>query len=164
MFSLKSNKTAYFVGLNVLIGIILFTNTHYAFSKEYVVKAVGMKWKPEILVINKGDSVKFTGMMGHDTQSMVELSPQGYAGWKSNMGEEGFTVNFDEKGVYFHKCNPHINAGMFGAILVSKDIPQDEFDRLSANSKALGIGGPAVRKIFKKVESKINNRIAAKVN
>ena len=60
-----------------------------------------MKWKPEILVINKGDSVKFIGMMGHDTQSMVELSPQGYAGWKSNMGEEGFTVNFDEKGVYF---------------------------------------------------------------
>lgn len=164
MFSLISNKTSYFAKFTIVFGILLFTNTQTAFSKEYVVKAVGMKWKPEILVIEKGDSVRFIGMMGHDTQSMKELSPKGYLGWKSNMGEEGFVVNFDEKGVYFHKCNPHVNAGMFGAILVSKDIPQDEFDRLSANTKALGIGGPAVRKIFKKVETKINNRMAAKVD
>mgnify|MGYP001391602799 CR=1 FL=1 len=161
MVSLKSNKTPYLVGLNILLGIILFSSTQHAFSKEHTVKAVGMKWKPEILVINKGDSVKFVGMIGHDTQSMEELSPQGYTGWKSNIGEEGFIVNFDEKGVYFHKCNPHVNAGMFGAILVSRDIPQDEFKRLSINTKAIGIGGPAVRKIFKKVEKKINSRVVA---
>ena len=53
------------------------------------------------------------------------------------MGEEGFVVNFDAKGIYFHKCNPHVNAGMFGAILVGKDIPQEEFERLSANTKEL---------------------------
>lgn len=164
MFSSMQNKTFNFVGLNIFLGLILFTTVPYASSKEHVVKAVGMKWKPEIVVINKGDSVKFLGMMGHDTQSMEELTPQDFVGWKSNMGEEGFTVKFDAKGIYFHKCNPHVNAGMFGAILVSRDIPQEEFERLSASTKALGIGGPAVRKIFKKVEAKINNRILAKAN
>ena len=164
MFSSTKDKTFNFAGLNIFLGLILFTITQYASSKEHIVKAVGMQWKPEILVMNKGDSVKFIGMMGHDTQSMEELTPQEFVGWKSNMGEEGFTVKFDAKGIYFHNCNPHVNAGMFGAILVSKDIPQEEFERLSANTKALGIGGPAVRKIFKKVEAKINNRIAAKTN
>mgnify|MGYP001218257428 FL=1 len=164
MFLPISDRKFNLVGLKMFLGLILFTTAQYASSKEHVVKAVGMKWKPEILVINKGDSVKFIGMMGHDTQSMEELTPQDFVGWKSNMGEEGFTVKFNSKGIYFHKCNPHVNAGMFGAILVSKDIPQKEFERISTNTKALGIGGPAVRKIFKKVEAKINNRIVAKAN
>ena len=92
---------------------------------------------------------------------MEELTPQEFVGWKSNMGEEGFTVKFNAR-IYFHKCNPHVNAGMFGAILY-KDIPQEEFERLSANTKTLGIGGKTVRKSLK-VEAKINNRIAAKTN
>ena len=67
MFSSISDKTYNFIKLNIFLALILFTTTQYVSSKEHVVKAVGMKWKPEILVINKGDSVKFIGMMGHDT-------------------------------------------------------------------------------------------------
>ena len=100
-------------------------------------------------------------MMGHDTQSMTELTPPGYIGWKSQMGDEGFTVKFEKKGVYFHKCNPHVNAGMFGAILVTTELSLDEFDRLSTKSKELGIGGPAVRKIFKRVAAKTKRTLAA---
>lgn len=136
--------------------------TQHCLSQEHIIKAVGMKWKPEVLVINPGDSVKFVNMMGHDTQSMDSLTPLDYVGWRSTIGEEDFTIKFMEKGIYFHKCNPHVNAGMFGAILVSTEVSQGEFDRLSANAKALGIGGPAVRKIFKRVSKKVNNAILAK--
>ena len=64
MFSSITDKTSNLVGLNIILGLILFTATQYVSSKEHVVKAVGMKWKPEILLINNGDSVKFIGMMG----------------------------------------------------------------------------------------------------
>lgn len=162
MFFSLSGKISRIIKIKLLFAIILATSAQQCLSKEHVIKAVGMKWKPELLVINPGDSVKFVDMMGHDTQSMGTLTPLDYGGWKSTMGEENFTIEFDEKGIYFHKCNPHVNAGMFGAILVSTEISESEFNRLSVNAKELGIGGPAVRKIFKRVSKKINNKVVAK--
>ncbi len=161
MFFSNSTRVKYFISVNILLGILLASNSQNSIGLEHVVKAVGMKWKPEILVVQPGDSVKFINMMGHDTQSMTELTPPGYIGWKSQMGDEGFTVKFEKKGVYFHKCNPHVNAGMFGAILVTTELSLDEFDRLSTKSKELGIGGPAVRKIFKRVAAKTKRTLAA---
>ena len=98
MFFSNSTRVKYFISVNIFLGILLASNSQNSIGLEHVVKAVGMKWKPEILVVQPGDSVKFINMMGHDTQSMTELTPPGYIGWKSQMGDEGFTVKFEKKG------------------------------------------------------------------
>ena len=112
-----------------------------------------MEWKPLITFVQPGDKIKFTEMVGHDTESIKGMIPLDTESWKSKMGEEGFTVILESDGLYLYRCNPHVAVGMFGAIVVGdKESTPVNLSEVSSNLKKVRIGKNAVRKILKKIE------------
>ena len=141
--------------------MFLFILSAETFSSEHVVKGVGMEWKPSVTFAKPGDRIKFTGMIGHDSESIESMLPSGAQKWKSKMGEEGFTVTLDKEGLYIYKCNPHVAVGMFGAIVVGEPthIPNN-FDEVEENLAKVRIGKSAVKKVLGKVERAVKSKSA----
>ena len=141
--------------------IFLFILSFEVFSSEHVVKGVGMEWKPSVTFAKPGDRIKFTGMIGHDSESIENMLPSGAKKWKSKMGEEDFTVTLDKEGLYIYKCNPHVAVGMFGAIVVGEPtrIP-DNFEKVVENLAKIRIGKNAVKKVLGRVERAVKSKLA----
>ena len=68
--------------------IFLFFLSSETFSGEHVVKGVGMEWKPSVTFAKTGDLIKFTGMIGHDSESIDGMLPSGAQNWKSKWGRK----------------------------------------------------------------------------
>ncbi len=94
-------------------------------AAEYTINAVVTSWAPQILYVQPGDTVKWAQMAGHDTETIPGMLPAGAAPWKAQMGEDGFTVRLIQEGVYLYRCNPHMTAGMVGAIVVGEGAPKN---------------------------------------
>mgnify|MGYP002870298647 CR=1 FL=1 len=140
-----------------ILTFMLFTCITFSLSAEnHIIKAKGMKWKPEVLKINVGDSVKFANMIGHDTETISALIPADQEGWKSSLGDEGFSVKLEKQGVYIYKCNPHVIGGMFGAIIVGSE-SENSLAAHELNIKQVGPGRAYVRKLLKKVRKTISS-------
>lgn len=79
-----------------------------------------MQFDPAFLKIEPGDSVKFVATdKGHNSESILEMIPEGAETWKGKMNEE-VTVTFDVEGIYGYKCQPHFALGMVGIIQVGE--------------------------------------------
>lgn len=77
-----------------------------------------MQFDPAFLKIEPGDSVKFVPTdKGHNSESILDMLPEGAETWKGKMNEE-VTVTFDVEGIYGYKCQPHFALGMVGVIQV----------------------------------------------
>lgn len=77
-----------------------------------------MQFDPAFLKIEPGDSVKFVAAdKGHNSESILEMIPEGAETWKGKINEE-ITVTFDVEGIYGYKCTPHFGLGMVGIIQV----------------------------------------------
>jgi pseudoazurin len=102
-----------------------------AMAEEHVIAAAATSFKPMHLFIKPGDTVKWTNMTIHDSESMEGLIPEGAEHWKGKIGQ-GIAVTLDVEGVYIYKCNPHYPLGMVGAIIVGE---ANNMDQLDANAK-----------------------------
>ena len=88
-------------------------------AEEHVVNAAAREFKPAIIYIQPGDSVKFINMTSHN--SVTYLIPEGGTGW----GEKGklassslITPALNTEGIYGYVCEPHIGFGMVGVVVV----------------------------------------------
>ena len=86
---------------------------------------VYMDFSPEDLTIAAGDCVEF---VMSNTHNAVEISQESYessppsgtpldGGFQVNFGET-LEVQFDDPGVHYYVCQPHISMGMLGTITV----------------------------------------------
>jgi pseudoazurin len=132
------------------MGLILASST--AFSEEVVVNARVTQWDPMVVFIKPGDSVSWTNMAGHNSESIPELSPEGGDSWQSKMGEN-VTQTFTKEGIYIYKCAPHISEGMVGAIVVGEGKPAN-LDAVYASPENKGMIGRTLRKVKKELEAK----------
>ena len=119
-----------------------------AIAEEHVVAAGATNFNPLHLFVKPGDTVKWTNMTIHDTQSMEGLIPEGAEHWKSNIGQE-LAITVDAEGVYIYKCNPHYANGMVGAIIVGE---ANNMDQIEANAKGREKG--VIFKLKKKLAAK----------
>lgn len=79
-----------------------------------------MQFDPAFLKIAPGDSVKFVPTdKGHNSESILEMIPEGAETWKGKINEE-ITVTFDVEGIFGYKCQPHFGLGMVGLIQVGE--------------------------------------------
>ncbi len=114
-----------------LAAVSVLLLTFNANAEEHVIAAGATNFNPLHLFIKPGDTVKWTNMTIHDTQSMDGLIPEGAEPWKSNIGQE-LAITLDKEGVYIYKCNPHYPNGMVGAIIVGE---ANNMDQIESNAK-----------------------------
>lgn len=119
---------------------------------QHIVKGVVTQWAPLVLFVNPGDQIVFRQMVGHDSETIDGMIPEGAKTWKSKMGAEGFAVSPDVPGIYMYKCNPHVSLGMIGAIAVG-DPPYANLDAIEAHPLNKGMIGRAIRKLKQALES-----------
>jgi pseudoazurin len=117
-------------------------------AEDHVITAGATNFTPLHLFVQPGDTVKWTNMTIHDTQSMDGLIPEGAEAWKSNIGQQ-YEVTLDKEGVYIYLCNPHFPNGMVGAIIVGE---ASNMDQIQANAKGREKG--VIFKLKKKLDAK----------
>ena len=75
-------------------------------------------FEPKLLRIAPGDRVRFDVVdLGHGTQSIPGMVPEGGTTWRSGIGRET-EVGFEVEGVYGYLCRAHYSMGMVGLIVV----------------------------------------------
>lgn len=126
--------------------LVLFVSLNVV-AEEHVVSAGATNFNPLHLFIKPGDTVTWTNMTIHDTQSMEGLIPEGAEHWKSNIGQE-LAVTLDTEGVYIYKCNPHFANGMVAAIIVGEANNMEQLDN-NAKGREKGV----ILKLKKKFET-----------
>ena len=100
-----------------LLSIFALLIPSFAFATDHTVNAEARAFKPDIIYIQAGDTVKFINMTSHNSVSY--LHPEG-AGW----GERGkglgknLQIKLEQEGVYGYVCDPHIGFGMVGVVVV----------------------------------------------
>ncbi len=119
-----------------------------AMAEEHVIASGATNFNPMHLFIKPGDTVKWTNMTIHNSESMEGLIPAGAEPWKGNIGQE-IAVTLDKEGVYIYKCFPHFANGMVGAIIVGE---ASNLNQIENNAKGREKG----------VIFKLKNKLAAK--
>lgn len=108
-----------------------------AIAEEHIISAGATNFSPMHLFVKPGDTVRWTQMTIHDTQSMDGLIPEGAEAWKSNIGQE-LQITMSTEGVYIYKCNPHFANGMAGAIIVGEANNMNQIDN-NAKGREKGV-------------------------
>lgn len=98
--------------------------TQPAWAENHVVEmldqddGVTMLFKPMYLKVQAGDSITFKPV--HKTHFVkLMTAPAGVSKFTSKEDEE-YTVTFDQPGMYFYVCPPHMMMAMIGAIQVGE--------------------------------------------
>ena len=123
-----------------------------ATAEEHVVEGVVTQWRPLVTFAQPGDTLRFKGMTGHDTETIEGMFPEGAEGWKSQLGEEGYNVNLKDEGVYVFKCNPHISTGMVGVVVVGSERPPANLAALEEKLPNVKVGRNMVNRALKKLK------------
>ena len=144
--------------LKFLLFSFFFCWTQLIFSAEHTVKGVVTKWKPMVTFAQPGDTIRFIGMIGHNTVTIEGMIPDGAKGWESKYGEEGYTVTVNEEGAYIFKCTPHITTGMVGAIVVGDTLPPTNLAIVDKSVSKVTIGKSMVKRTIKKMKTAIAGR------
>jgi len=116
-----------------------------AASKNHTVTAQGLIYSPLVVTIAPGDSVSWTNMSTHNTESIEGLIPEGAEMWMSKMSDN-YSRTFTVEGIYVYKCTPHFGAGMGGAIIVGNPVNLEEL-------KNFGAKGATRRLVNKAIEA-----------
>ena len=90
-----------------------------AMAADHSVQAQGMKFSPMIITIEPGDTVSWENMSTHNVHMMEGLIPEGAEDFVSPMSED-VSHTFENEGIHIYQCDPHIGAGMGGAVIVGK--------------------------------------------
>ncbi|MGR8921415.1 MAG: plastocyanin/azurin family copper-binding protein [Gammaproteobacteria bacterium] len=121
-----------------------------ASAEEHIVQGVVTQWKPLVTFAQPGDTLRFTGMTGHDTETIEGMFPEGGTAWKSQLGQEGFSVTLDAEGMWVYKCNPHITTGMVGVVVVGDARPPANMAALEEALPDVKVGRNMVNRALKK--------------
>lgn len=111
----------------------------------HTVTAQGLQYSPLVVRIALGDTVSWTNMSTHNTESLEGLIPQGAEMWASQMSDN-YSRTFTQEGIYIYKCTPHFGAGMGGAIIVGEPVNLEQI-------KAFDAKGAAKRLVTKAVQA-----------
>ena len=137
--------------IGIILGALVYMLPNLVNAEEHVVNAAAREFKPAIIYIQPGDSVKFINMTSHN--SVTYLIPEGGTGW----GEKGklasgslITPALNTEGIYGYVCEPHIGFGMVGVVIVG-DVSADEIAAMKERAMT-ELEGP-----FKRLIGKIIN-------
>lgn len=86
----------------------------------------GTTFVPADVTIHVGDSVHWSGLLGgfHTVAQVDDGSAMTWnGGFHSPGGASEFTYQFDQTGVYYYICEPHVLAGMRGTVTVQGPLP-----------------------------------------
>ncbi len=106
------------------------------FAASYTVTAQALAFSPMIIKIAPGDTVYWDNMATHNVRMMEGLIPEGTEAFASAMSEN-INRKFDTEGIYIYQCDPHIGAGMGGAIIVGEPV---NLDAIKAQDVKGGLG------------------------
>ena len=95
-----------------------------AAAKEHIVEATARDFLPDVLVVEPGDTVRFTGMASHAVVTVEGLIPEGARPWASALGEDVIFTP-EREGIYGFVCPPHLSLGMVGIIVVGTPLDLD---------------------------------------
>ena len=137
------------------LSMLTFAIPNIVNAEEHVVNAAAREFKPAIVYVQPGDTVKFINMTSHN--AVTYLVPEGGV----NFGEKGkmagatmVTPPLETNGIFGYVCEPHIGFGMVGVIVVG-DVSADQ--KAATKERAMAeLQGP-----FKRLIGKIN-KIKAK--
>ena len=106
-------------------------------SKEYTitVDSTNLRFYPDSLTINEGDSVRF--MWGGEflPHNSVEENGVFDSGEPEREVDYLYTFNYDQAGIYNFFCEPHESVGMDGSITVLDKIEQEDNDVLNSSEE-----------------------------
>jgi pseudoazurin len=105
-------------------------------AANHTVTAHALSFSPMILKVDPGDTVYWDKMSTHNVHMMEGLIPDGTEAFVSPMSEN-INRTFDTEGIYIYQCDPHIGAGMGGAIIVGKPV---NLDAIKAQDVKGGLG------------------------
>lgn len=144
-------------GLKATAALWLGTRLTPASASSVDVQAVGVKFEPAFVFVEPGGTVNFTGMAGHNVETIDQMVPEGTEKILSELGND-ISLTFDEPGIYLYKCTPHWGTRMGGAIVVGK--PENPYEILDGYTAAIesdrGALLPAkglLKKLRKKMET-----------
>jgi pseudoazurin len=129
-------------------------------ADEHVIEGVVTQWRPMVTFAKAGDTVRFKGMTGHDTETIAGMLPDGATPWKSDLGEEGFSATLDKDGVYIFKCNPHMTTGMVGVVVVGDARPPANLAQLEASLPNVKVGRNMVQRAIKKMQQALETGVS----
>lgn len=111
-----------------------------------------MVYKPQILVIQPGDTVRFVPVdRGHNAQTHEDMIPEGGTEFELQINEEAaFTI--ETEGAYGYFCTPHSTAGMVGLILCGSDLSNYEFIK---EVRQRGMAGRRYEEIFEEADAMV---------
>jgi len=137
--------------IGIILGALVYMLPNLVNAEEHVVNAAAREFKPAIIYIQPGDSVKFINMTSHN--SVTYLIPEGGTGW----GEKGKLASgslrtpvLNTEGIYGYVCEPHIGFGMVGVVVVGA-VSADEIAAMKERAMT-ELEGP-----FKRLIGKIIN-------
>lgn len=123
-----------------------------AAADEIIIQGAVTQWRPMIAFAQPGDVLRFKNMIGHDTESIEGMVPEGAEGWRSELGAEGYAVTLEKEGVYVYKCNPHISTGMVGAVVVGDARPPANLEAVKASLDNVKVGKNMVNRTLRKLD------------
>ncbi|WP_438970096.1 plastocyanin/azurin family copper-binding protein [Methylophaga sp.] len=107
-----------------------------AFAADHTVTARGLAFQPLVINIAPGDTVYWENMATHNVHMMDGLIPEGTEAFVTPMSEP-VTKTFDKEGIYIYQCDPHIGAGMGGAVIVGSPT---NLDAIKSQDVSGGLG------------------------
>ena len=136
--------------LGVAAGLI--ASTALVHAEEHVIQAVITQWRPMVTFAKPGDTLRFVGMAGHDTETIEGMIPEGATAWKSKLGEEAFTTTLNKEGAWIFKCSPHMTTGMVGVVVVGDARPPANLAALEAALPNIDVGRNMVKRAITKLK------------
>ena len=113
--------------LTLVLGIVSFIMPGLSFAAEVIVNAETRIFKPDIVYIQPGDTVRWTNMTSHN--AVTYIVPDGAEGFgeKGKLPGGSFSASPEKEGIYGYICEPHIGFGMVGVIVVG-NVTQEMID------------------------------------
>ena len=134
------------------VGATLLTAAAFAQADEHIIQGVITQWRPMVTFAKVGDTIRFTGMVGHDAQTIEGMIPEGATPFHAKLGEEGFVATVDKEGAWIYKCNPHMTTGMVGVVVVGDARPPANRALLEASLPQVKVGKNMVQRVLKKMD------------
>jgi len=139
------------------VGAIVLAAGSFARADEHVIQAAVTQWRPLVIFAKPGDTIRFKNMIGHDTQTIEGMIPDGATPWASKLGQEDFVATLDKEGAWIYKCNPHMTSGMVGVVVVGDARPPVNRAALEASLPNVKVGKNMVNRVLKKMDQALES-------
>ncbi len=138
--------------ISSIILILMFAASgKSALAADHEITALAVKFNPLFIYIEKGDTVNWSSMEGHNVETLDIMVPEGQEKINSELGANVSAV-FETEGIVVYKCTPHWGARMGGIIVVGKpDDPGKIIDAYTASIETDRAGLLPVKGLLKKL-------------